>query len=96
MVQQVIKKDGRKEPFEARKIINSVKSAADEIPLTEQRKDQLAREMASSVVRTFEKKQEAETKEIREHILNKLRFAEPPVFDAWKRRQNSKESFKSY
>jgi len=87
MAKEVIKKDGTKEPFDAEKIKNSIKAAAQRTDLTEERKNEVVAEVAAKVIQMAEAKEEIATSEIRENILSELDSLEPSVSAAWKKHE---------
>jgi len=87
MAKEVIKKDGTKEPFDAEKIKNSIRAAAQRTDLTEERKNEIVEQVAAKVIQMAEAKEEIATSEIREKILSELDSLEPSVSAAWKKHE---------
>jgi len=87
MAKEVIKKDGTKEPFDAEKIKNSIRAAAQRTDLTEERKNEIVEQVAAKVIQMAEAKEEIATSEIRENILSELDSLEPSVSAAWKKHE---------
>jgi len=85
MANQVIKKDGTKQPFDAEKIRKSIRAAADEAGLSEERKNEIVEQVATTVIQMAEGKEEIATSEIREKILGELDNLEPSVSAAWRK-----------
>ena len=85
MIGQVIKKDGTKEPFDVEKVKRSIKSAADEAGLSQDRTQEVVDIATRSVMKTLEGREDVPTAEIRERVLAALRTVEPSVFEAWQK-----------
>ncbi|MDI6820805.1 MAG: ATP cone domain-containing protein [Patescibacteria group bacterium] len=85
MAKEVIKKDGTKEPFDAEKIKNSIAAAAQGTDLSEERKNEVVEQVTATVIQMAEMKEEIETLEIKENILEKLDALEPSVSAAWRK-----------
>ena len=66
MANEVIKKDGSKQPFDPEKIKNSIKGAAARTELPEERQNEVVEQVATAVIQLAEGKQEIATSEIRE------------------------------
>ncbi|MBU4204621.1 hypothetical protein KKH26_00345, partial [Patescibacteria group bacterium] len=79
MVQDVIKKDGTKVPFDAEKIKKAITAAAAATDLSEERKNEVAEQVSDTVVQTLESKNEATTGEIKTNVLAELDKVEPSV-----------------
>ncbi len=90
MAKFVIKKDGEKEPFDAKKIKASIKAAALEVNLPKRRVKEVVKQVLSAAVQLAGKKEEIATTEIREKILSELDTLEPSVSEAWKKREQEK------
>ena len=88
----VIKKDGTKEPFDAEKIKNSILGAAQRTDLSEERKNEVAEEVAATVIQMAEGKDEIATSEIKEKILSELDSVEPAISEAWKKYEQEKKT----
>ncbi|MFH1462438.1 MAG: ATP cone domain-containing protein [bacterium] len=91
MAQEVIKKDGTKEPFDAEKVKNSIRGAAQRTELSEERKNEVAEQVAAAVLQTAEEKEEIATSELREKILSELDNIEPAVSEAWRKHEQEKQ-----
>jgi len=85
MADQVIKKDGTKEPFDPEKIRKSIVAAAELANLPEERKNEVVEQVATTVIQMAEGKEEIATSEIREKILSELDQVEPSVSAAWRK-----------
>jgi len=92
MANEVIKKDGAKEPFDPEKIRNSIAMAAQEAGLTEERKNEVVEQVANTVIQLAEGKEEITTNEIKEKILSELDQVEPSVSAAWKKYEETKQA----
>lgn len=85
MANEVIKKDGTKEPFDAGKIRKSITAATNMTDLSEERKNEIVEQVATATIEMAGGKREITTKELREKILNELDRIEPSVSEAWRR-----------
>lgn len=85
MADQVIKKDGTKEPFDAEKIRKSIAAAAEQAGLSEERKNEVVEQVATTVIQVAGGKEEIATSELREKILSELDRVEPSVSAAWRK-----------
>jgi len=91
MAKEVIKKDGIKQPFAAEKIRNSIAAAAQTTDLSEERKNEVAEQVATAVIQMAEGKEEIATSEIREKILSELDNIEPAISEAWRKHDQEKK-----
>jgi len=85
MVKEVIKKDGTKELFDAEKIKNSILGAAQRTGLSEERKNEVAEQVAATVIQMAEGKDEIATAELKAKILSELDSVEPAISEAWRK-----------
>ena len=92
MAKEVFKKDGTKEPFDAEKIKSAIAAAAVRTDLSEERRSEVAEQVAVKVIQMAEKKEEITTSEIRENILSELDIIEPAVSEAWRTHELTKGS----
>ena len=90
MANEVIKKDGSREPFDAEKIKKAIASAAQETNLPEERKNEVIEEVAAIVIQMADSKEEIATSEIKEKILSELDRVEPVVSASWRRYDQEK------
>lgn len=90
MAKFVIKKDGEKEPFDAKKIEASIKAAASDANLPEERANEVIKQVSSVAIQLAEGKEEIATGEIKEKILSELDALEPSVSEAWRRGEQEK------
>lgn len=91
MAEYVIKDDGLKEPFQAEKIRGSIREAAQEAGLPEERVAELVEEVGEETVEMTEQRDTIPTREIRDFILEELGEEAPSVAGAWKRHEERKE-----
>lgn len=85
MAKEVIKKDGRRDFFNADKIRQSISMAATEAGIEESRKNELIDEITTATVQMSDMKDEIQTSEIKNFILEKLDSSEPSVSSAWRK-----------
>jgi len=91
MAQEVIKKDGTKQPFDAEKIKKAISAAAQQANLSEERKNEVVEQVTATVVQTAEGKEEIATSEIKEKILSELDSVEPAVSASWRKYDQEKK-----
>ena len=91
MAKEVTKKDGIKQPFAAEKIRNSIAAAAQRTDLSEERKNEVAEQVATAVIQMAEGKEEIATSEIKEKILSELDSIEPAISEAWRKHDQEKK-----
>jgi len=89
MANEVIKRDGSHEAFNKEKIRNSIRSAAQDTGLKEDRIGQVVNEVAQSALDIAAKKDEIATSEITKIILRELDRVEPTVASAWRAHDQS-------
>lgn len=89
MAKEVIKRDGSRESFSEEKIRNSIRAAAQEAGLPEDRISQVVDQVAQTAINAAAQKDEIATTEIREIILRELDTVEPSAADAWRRYDQS-------
>ncbi len=85
MAQQVMKRDGTKEPFDAEKIKKAVEAAAGRTSLTPERVAEVVKEVSDAVVQYAAGREEIPTSELREKVLNELDRVEPSVAESWRK-----------
>ena len=90
MANEVIKKDGRREPFDGDKIRRSIQAASRDAGLPEERITVITDRIAESAIQFAADKDEVTTGELRERILTELNDVEPSVADAWRRHDETK------
>ena len=91
MASNVIKKDGTIEPFNPEKIKNSIKAAAVETDLSEERKNEVAEQVTATIVQMAEGKEEIATSEIKEKVLSELDSVESAIAEAWRKYDQEKK-----
>ena len=91
MAKFVIKKDGRKEPFDVEKIKKSVEAAAKMANLSEERIKEVVDQVLRATTQLAEGKEEIATSELKEKILAELGIIEPSVSEAWKKYEQEKK-----
>lgn len=84
MALEVIKRDGSKEPFNAKKIRKAIKNVAKMAKLPRKRRDEVIEQVAVVTIQFVEGKGEVATSEIREKILSELDRIEPAASTAWR------------
>ncbi|MFZ2038884.1 MAG: ATP cone domain-containing protein [Minisyncoccia bacterium] len=90
MIKQVIKSDGRKMPFDAKKITRGISRAAADAKLTADEINNVVNRVSSVVLQyidTFEDK--IKSSEIRDKILAELDQVAPKVAFEWRRFMNT-------
>ena len=85
MAKEVIKKDGSKQPFDAEKIKNSIRAAASQAGLPEEKMNEVVEKVTLAAVSMADAKEEIASTEIKEKILSELDSVEPSVSDAWRK-----------
>lgn len=85
MALAVIKRSGAKEYFDPDKMKKSIENASESVKLSKERKEKLIERVYKPVLEEIKDKEEVETKEIRDRILQKLDELEPKVAKAWRR-----------
>jgi len=91
MAKEVIKKDGTKAPFDAEKIENTIRAAAQEAGLSEEKENQVVEQVTNTVIQMVNSKEEITTIEIKEKILSELDNIEPSVSAAWRKYEQEKK-----
>lgn len=90
MANFVIKKDGRKEPFNAQKIKSAIVAAATQAGLTAEEGAKIAEEVANTIVQSVANLSEVLAVELRARILSQLDATAPAVAEAWKKYEEGK------
>lgn len=91
MALEVIKRDGSKEPFNAKKIRKAITAVAKRAKLPKKRRDEVVEQVAKAAIQLAEGKGEIATSEIREKILSELDRIEPAVSTAWRNYEQKKK-----
>lgn len=89
MIRNVIKKDGRKQPFQVDKIRRAILASADRAGVIRERAENVAEQVMASVVEVASTKKEITSAEIKEKILMELDIIQPSMAEVW--RQYTKE-----
>jgi len=85
MAQQVVKRDGSKEPFDAGKIKKAIESAAVRTALTPERVAEVVKQVSDVVLQFAAGKEEVASSDLREKALAKLDEIEPSVAESWRK-----------
>lgn len=80
----VIKRSGEKEIFDPIKMENSIRQAAKQANLSDERIERLVTKIAAIIIEIATKRGEINTSEIRTSILKELAVLEPVVAETWK------------
>ena len=90
MAKLVIKKDGKKEPFDAEKIKASITTAVSGVYLSEERKSEVIEQVSKAAMQLAEEKEEIATSEIKAKILSELDTLESSVSESWRKHEQEK------
>ena len=90
MAKQVIKSDGKKMPFDAKKIVRSITRAAQDAKLTPEKINKLVNAVSSTVMQFAESKDKIMSSEIKDKILSELDRIAPKVSSEWRRFMDSR------
>ena len=90
MANQVIKKDGTKEPFDGEKIRKSIELSVKDAGLSAERIAEVVREASEAALQIAAEKEEIATTELAERILSKLDEIEPSAAVAWREHEQVK------
>ncbi len=82
---EVIKKDGAKEAFDAEKVKKTILGAAQGTNLSDERKNEVAEQVAAVIIAMTGEKQEISSSEIKEKILSELDNIEPIISEEWRK-----------
>lgn len=85
MAQQVIKRDGTKEPFDEGKLRHSIEAASRQAGLADDRVNELTMQVSEAAIALAAGKEEIATSELREFILSQLDQVEPLASAAWRK-----------
>ena len=91
MAKQIIKSDGSKMPFDAKKINRSITRAANDAKLTSLEINKLVNEVSGIVIQFAESKDKIKSSEIKDKILSELDRIAPKVSSEWRRFMNAKK-----
>jgi transcriptional regulator NrdR family protein len=89
-VTEVIKKDKKREAFDADKLRKSIEDAARESGISEEKAREVTARVARIVIEMAEKEDEIEAHVLRERILKELDSVEPAVSEAWRNYDKTK------
>jgi transcriptional regulator NrdR family protein len=92
MANFVIKKSGEKQPFDERKLKDSIRSAAKEAGIEENKIEQIVNEVGGQALELAASKEEIATSELKEKILSTLDATEPSVSAVWRKHDSEKKS----
>jgi transcriptional regulator NrdR family protein len=81
----VIKRNGRAEPFNGEKMINSIRKATVNAGMQIDKKRKMIEGVAKKVTEMAEQKGQVETSALCDKILNELNQSEPKVAEAWRK-----------
>lgn len=90
MTKQVIKNDGSKMSFDAKKIIRAITRAAQDANLAPAEINKLVNEVSATVIQFAESKDKITSAEIRDKTLSELDSISPNVSAEWRRFMNDK------
>jgi len=90
MAKFVIKKDGKKEPFDVEKIKAAITAAASRTDLSDKRIKKVVKKASKAAIKLAKNKEEIATAEIREKVLSELDALEPSVSEAWRKPKKKK------
>ena len=85
MAKEVIKKDGTKQPFDARKISNAIMAAGAETDLPDDKINKAIEQVTAVIIQMVEAKEEITTSDVREKVLSELDGIEPAISEAWRK-----------
>jgi transcriptional repressor NrdR len=85
MAQQVIKRDGTKEPFDEEKVKKAIQTAAGEAGLAPERAEEVVNQVSSVVLDFAAEKEEIASSELGEKVLSELDKVEPSAAEAWRK-----------
>ena len=80
----VIKRNRRRERFDARKLRRAIENAARESKISDKRVKEVVDRVSRKIIEIAEKKREIEAEDIRERTLRELDALEPAVSEAWR------------
>ncbi len=89
MAKQVIKNDGTKVAFDAKKIIRGITRAANDAKLSSDEINKLVNEVSNKTMSFVDSKDKVKSSEIRDVILAELDRLAPNVSSEWRRFMNA-------
>ena len=90
MTKQVIKSDGSKMPYDAKKISRSITRAAQDAKLAPAEINKIVNDISDTVMQFMESKDKVMSSEIRDLVLMELDHINPKVSAEWRRFMNSR------
>ena len=90
MAKHVIKGDGSKVPFDAKKIIKSITRAASDAKLSPEEMNKVVNQVSTNVIQFAESQDKIKSSEIRDEILIELDQVAPAVSAEWRKFMNSR------
>lgn len=87
MVQSVAKRDGSVQPFDVEKMKNSVRAAARDAGLEEERINEIVEQVVAAVLPEFENQEQVSFSDIRRAVLSQLGSIAPEAVEAWKKHE---------
>ena len=82
---EVIKRNQSKEEFDTEKIRSSVRAAAQDINMGEEKTREVVERVSRSTIDMAQSRNEIESSAIREKILGELDRVEPSMSEAWRK-----------
>ena len=90
MATQVIKNNGEKVPFDAKRIIRAITRAAKDANLAPEEINRVVNEVSNKVIQFVEAKDKVLSSEIRDKTLSELDLIAPAVLVEWRRFMNNR------
>ena len=90
MAKQVIKNDGKKVPFDSKKIIRAITRSAQDAKLSPEEINKLVNEISSIAIQFVDSKDKIKSSEIKDKILSELDLVAPNVSFEWRKFMNSR------
>lgn len=91
MANFIIKKDGKKEPFDAQKIKSAVVAAATQAGVTAEEGVEIAEKVASTITQSVANLSEVVGAEVRARALSQLDAIAPTIAEAWRNHDEKKQ-----
>ena len=80
----VIKSNGKKQPFKAEKIRNSIENAVKDTGFNPQEKTDVIEHASRDAIQMAQNTNRIETRQIKDVILNDLEQDDPKIADTWR------------
>ncbi len=90
MAQQVIKRDGTKEPFDGEKMKRSIEVAAISAGISIDRTNEIVNQILEVVFKITNDKEEMATSELSDSVFSQLNTIEPKMAELWKKYEEEK------